>query len=100
MSRPRPLNEKELQFLRRLAFRKGVPEHKHSQDKQVIELVLKRGLAEDVEHRCGTRIAITKSGMIEVAKSGRFTVSPGTSLSKPRKPRPLGRGGSGLDSLP
>jgi len=73
MSRPRALNEKELQFLRRLAFRKGVPEHKHFQDKHVLALVLKRGLVEDVKHPCGDGIAITEKGMIEVAKSGRFT---------------------------
>lgn len=73
MSKPRPLNEKELQFLRKLAFRKGVPEHKHFQDKHVLALVLKRGLVEDVMHPCGEGIAITEKGMIEVAKSGRFT---------------------------
>lgn len=79
MSRPRPLNEKELQFLRRLAFRKGVPEHKYYANHTGSGLgntqafLAKRGLVEDVKHPCGTGIAITEKGMIEVAKSGRFT---------------------------
>jgi hypothetical protein len=73
MPGPRPLKEEELQYLRRLAMRRGLPATVWIKDVSVHRFLHKRGLVEDEDAVISSGASITREGMIEVAKSGRFT---------------------------
>ena len=73
MPGPRPLKEEELQFLRRLAMRRGLPATVWIKDVSVHRFLHKRGLVENEDAVISSGASITDQGLMEVAKSGRFT---------------------------
>jgi hypothetical protein len=73
MAGPRPLKEEELRYLRILALRIGVP-CTLGYDTKILSFLTKRGLVEEVPVNSRSAVQITDKGLMEVAKSGRFTL--------------------------